>query len=111
MSKELSLGEQIPYKGMLLEVRESEILCKGCIYQGKNCSSVRKDIGPCRSNQRIDKKDVVYADVSSLKEYKITVQKNLKFTLNISARSYSDAIDIAKKSCNGKFDEQELNIY
>lgn len=111
MSKELKLGEQVPYKGMLLEVRESEVLCKGCIYQDKNCFSARKDIGPCRSNQRIDKKDVVYADVSSLKEYKITVQKNLKFTLNISARSYSDAIDIAKKSCNGKFNEQELNIY
>ena len=111
MSKELSLGEQVPYQGMALEVRESEVLCKGCIYQDKNCFDVRKDIGPCRSYQRTDKKDVVYADVSSLKEYKITVQKTLKFTLKISARSYSDAIDIAKKSMNEKFDEQELNIY
>ena len=119
MNKELKLGEQVPYKGKLLEVKESVILCKGCIYQPKECSSVLKDVGPCRAYLRSDKKDVIYIDASKVTEYKITIKKTLRSTLAVEATSYTGALEIAKnlydrnyiRPLEEKSDKQELEIY
>lgn len=79
---ERQIGETFDYEGHKLEVTENKS-CTGCFFEGKGPCDFRKNvIGYCSSTFRSDSKDIIFKDMTNMKqetkEIKIDVPEGME---------------------------------